>query len=198
LGDYFRFAVERTAKLDELLEGATARYHVSAYLAGRRFEELTLDVGFGEPPVGGSEWLRGTDLLSFAEIAPIEVPALPLEQHVAEKVHAYCRAYADGRASSRVKDLVDLVVILSLFPFQAGRLRSALYATFDARGVRPLPPELPPPPSGWDLAYRKMAAEVRLAPDVSIGYRQAAAFLNPILRGAVSDNAGWDPLRSTW
>ncbi len=56
LGDYFRFAVERTAKLDELLEGAAVRYHVTSYLAGRRFEELTLDIAsairYPESPSG--------------------------------------------------------------------------------------------------------------------------------------------------
>ena len=30
LGDHFRFAVEKTAKLDQLIEGAAVRYHVSA------------------------------------------------------------------------------------------------------------------------------------------------------------------------
>lgn len=133
LGDHFRFAVERTAKLDQLLEGAAVRYHVSAYLAERRFEELTVDVGFGGPWIAEPEWLSGPDLLSFAEIAPIEVPALPLEQHVAEKIHAYTRRYAGGHSSSRTKNLVDLALISSLFPFQASSLRGAFRATFDAR-----------------------------------------------------------------
>jgi predicted nucleotidyltransferase component of viral defense system len=103
LGDHFRFAVVRTDKLDQLLEGAAVRCHVSAYLAGRRFEELTVDVGFGDPQPVAPERLRGPDLLSFVEIAPIEVPALPLAPHVAEKVHAYTRSYAGGRASTRVR-----------------------------------------------------------------------------------------------
>src|SRR5262249_56064464 len=63
-------------------------------LAGRSFEVVTVDVGFSDPPVAHPERLRGPDLLSFAEIAPIEAPALPLKQHVAEKVHAYTRTYA--------------------------------------------------------------------------------------------------------
>ncbi|MDA8218851.1 MAG: nucleotidyl transferase AbiEii/AbiGii toxin family protein [Dehalococcoidales bacterium] len=198
LGDHFRFAVEKTARLDQLLEGAAVRYHVSAYLAGRRFEELTVDVGFGDPPLGEPERLRGPDLLSFAEIAPIEVPALPLEQHVAEKVHAYTRSYAGGHSSTRTKDLIDLALISSLFPFQAGRLRGAFRATFDARGTHPLPTTLRPPPAGWGPAYRRAAAEVGLEPDVSIGYQQAAVFLDPILGGAVSDASQWDPIRRSW
>lgn len=198
LGDHFRFAVVRTDRLDQLLEGAAVRYHVSAYLAGRRFEELTLDVGFGDPLTLEPERLRGPDLLSFAEIEPTEVPTLPLEPHVAEKVHAYTRSYAGGHSSTRTKDLIDLVLIPSLFSFQAGRLRTALRTTFDARATHPLPAVLPPPPLGWATAYRKLAAEVGMDPEVSIGHQRAAAFLDPILSGVVSDAAQWDPVRRTW
>ena len=162
LGDHFRFAVEKTAKLDQLLEGAAVRYHVSSYLAGRRFEELTLDVGFGDPLTAAPEWLRGPALLAFAEIEATEVPALPLEPHVAEKVHAYTRSYAGGRPSTRVKDLIDLVLIPSLFPFEASRLRSALRTTFGARGTHPIPSTLPLPPADWRSGYRRLAAEVGL------------------------------------
>ena len=198
LGDHFRFAVVRTDKLDQLLEGAAVRYHVSAYLAGRRFEELTVDVGFGDPLTVPPERLRGPDLLSFAEIAPIEVPALPLEQHVAEKVHAYTRSYAGGRASTRVKDLLDLVLIPSQFPFEAGRLRSALRATFGARETHRHRSALPPPPDEWRPGYRRMAAEVGLDPELSTGYAQARTVLDPILAGTGPDDARWDPARRTW
>lgn len=91
LGDYFRFAVVRTARLDEMTEGAAVRYHITAELAGRPFEEVVVDVGFGDPAVPDPDVLRGPDLLAFADIPPAAVPALPLEQHVAEKLHAYSR-----------------------------------------------------------------------------------------------------------
>ncbi len=130
------------------------RYHISTYLAGRRFEELTVDIGFGDPLIVAPERLRGPDLLSFAEIEAAEVPILPLEPHVAEKVHAYTRGYAGGRASTRVKDLVDLVLMPSQFPFEGRRLRRALGATFGARGTHPLPSALPPPPDAWRPGYR--------------------------------------------
>src|SRR5205823_3095407 len=42
LGDHFRFAVVRTDKLDQLLEGVAVRYRISSYLAERRFEELVV------------------------------------------------------------------------------------------------------------------------------------------------------------
>lgn len=198
LGDYFQFVVERTAKLDQLLEGAAVRYRVSSYLAGRRFEDISVDVGFGRPLTVGPARLRGPNLLGFAEIQPSEVPALPLEAHVAEKVHAYTRGYAGGRPSTRVKDLVDLVLISAQFPFKAGTLRRALQEAFDARRTHPLPATLPPPPVDWRTGYRRMATEIGLHQDLSAGYDEVRDFLDPVLNGTASDDARWDPSRRTW
>lgn len=197
-GDYFTFVIQRTGKLDAALESAAVRYHATAGLAGRPFEDVTVDVGFGDPPITDPELVRGPDLLSFAGIPPAEVPALPLEQHVAEKVHAYTRSYASGHHSTRAKDLIDLVMMSSLFSFQAGRVRRALLATFAARGTHTLPAALPSPPPGWRAAYRKMAPEVGLDPDVSVGYERVRAFLAPILSGSVPDDTQWNPTQHTW
>jgi len=198
LSDYFQFTIEKTDKLDALLEGAAVRYHVSASLAGRSFEEVTVDVGFGDPPVGGPERLRGPALLRFADIEPSEVPSVRTEPHVAEKLHAYTRQYAGGRPSTRVKDLIDLVLIATFLSFEAGRLRAALRTTFGVRGTHPLPVQVPAPPSQWTAAYAKMAAEVGLALELSVGYEQARMFLDPILSGAVPDSASWDSSRQRW
>jgi hypothetical protein len=69
------------------------RYRVRSELGGRRFEEVIVDIGFSDPLKWKPEPIRGTDLLVFAGIEQIEVPVLRLEQHVAEKVHAYSRTY---------------------------------------------------------------------------------------------------------
>lgn len=197
VGDYFTFVIRRTRRLDPTVEGAAVRYHATAELGGRPFEDVTVDVGFGDPPVADPELVRGPDLLSFADIRPVEVPALPLEQHVAEKVHAYTRSYA-GNPSTRVKDLIDLATMASLFGFQASRLRRTLETTFASRGTHALPTALPSPPPQWRVAYRRMAVEVGLDPDMSAGHRQAGAFLDPVLSGIVPDDARWDPARYTW
>jgi len=198
LGDYFGFAIQRMSRLDALLEGPAVRYHVTAELDGRPFEFVTVDVGFGGPPPLAPDVLRGLDLLGFAGVPPTEVPTLALEQHVAEKVHAYTRVYAGGRASTRVKDLVDLVLISAQFALAAGRLRRALDATFAMRAVQPLPSALPPPPGEWRPGYRRMAAEAGLDPELAAGYEQARAFLDPILDGSVPGDAKWDHVRRTW
>ncbi len=147
LGDYFTFAIERTGRLEVALEGAAVRYHVAAALDGRPFEDVIVDIGFADPIATVPETLQGPDLLRFAAIAPI---AVPIAQHVAEKAHAYTRMYAGERRSSRVKDLIDLVLIRFAIAFEADRIQGALRATFAQRGTHPLPAALPLPPADWD------------------------------------------------
>jgi hypothetical protein len=142
--DFFSFVVEKARDLGERAEGAV-RYHVRAELAGRLFEDAVVDVGFSDALPRTVDRLRGPDLLSFAEIEPVEVPALSLEQHVAEKVHAYSRTYGQGFTSSRVKDLVDLVLVKSFASLDADRLRESMVETFEKRRQHQLPEALPPP-----------------------------------------------------
>ena len=198
LDDYFTFIIERTGKPDMSGENTTVRYHVTAQLAGRRFDDVTVDVGFGDPVVTDPEVVRGPDLLNFADISPIEVPTLSLEQHVAEKLHAYTRRYAGGMTSTRVKDLIDLVMISSLFTLKAGRLRQALKAIFAARGNHALPVALPLPPSLWRIAYRNLAFEVGLDTGMDAGYEEVSAFLDPVLAGTIPDTSRWDPTQHKW
>jgi hypothetical protein len=197
LGDHFSFTIERTAKLDQLVEGSAVRYHVRADLAGRLFEEFLLDVGFDFPTGWEPETLRGPDLLAFADIEPVLAPSLPLELQIAEKVHAYTRGYGrSGIASTRVKDLVDLALIASTSSVGADRLRRALRETFTQRERHELPAALRRPPADWRVPYA-MALEVGLAAELDRGYELAARLLDPVLSGNLG-SAVWEPAAQKW
>jgi hypothetical protein len=198
LGDFFSLAVERTGDLDRLGDGAAVRYHVVAELAGRVFDEFVLDVGF-DPPAGVEpDRLHGPDLLAFAGIDPVVVPTLPLEFAVAEKVHAYTRSYGErSLASTRVKDLVDLVLIAGEAALDARRLREALEVTFDHRATHPRPPRLPGPPADWRVPYGRMARDIGLEPDLDAGHDLAASLVDPALAGEVVSGS-WDPGTRGW
>jgi hypothetical protein len=172
------------------------RYRVRAELAGRRFEEVMVDIGFSDPLKWKPDPIRGPDLLAFADIEPIEVPVLPLEQHIAEKVHAYTRTYGQGRRSSRAKDLVDLVLVKQLMVLDAARLRSALVGVFEGRPQQGLPDRLPPPPTDWAVPYQKLAKEVGIDPDLRAGYAEAAALLDPALADRATGR--WNPEKAAW
>ncbi len=198
LGDYFSFEIVKTSRLDVALEGAAVRYRAMADLAGRRFEDVIIDVGFGDPVILSPEVLQGPDLLSFANIDPVMVPTLPLAQHIAEKVHAYTRTYGSQRSSTRVKDLVDLVLIQAHSDFQASTLRAALNETFNVRGSHPLPDRLPPPPPFWTTAYRNLAVDVGIPRDIAEGFGLVARFLDPVLDGTIPEDGCWDTKLGSW
>jgi len=204
LGDYFVFNVERTDRLAALREATAVRYHVHAELASRTFEHVTVDIGFGPPPADRQprhvDTIMGPAVLAFAGIAPIRIPTLSLEDHIAEKLHAYTRGYweAGSVQSTRVKDLIDLVVISSTTPFSAHHLRTALMEVFEGRQGQDVPLHLPPPPSSWQRPYATMAQDVGLETDLAVGYAQAVIFLDPILSSAVPMAAVWDPSQRRW
>ena len=198
LGDFFVFVIQRTDRLDDLEDAAAVRYHVSCELAGRAFDDITVDVAFGSPELSGADTVRGPELLEFADIHAVEVPAIPLVRHVAEKLHAYTRAYGrSGRPSTRVKDLVDLALIASEAELDAVQLRRQLEATFSFRGTHRLPMELPRPPEDWTIPYGRLAREVGIPERIEQGHAQAAAMLDAVLSGRVADGA-WDPRAGVW
>lgn len=194
--DFFSFAVERAGPPPEGL-GWSHRFRLSAALGGRSFETFLLDVGFRGEPVTQSEILTTPDLLSFAELEPVRVPAMPLELQVAEKLHAYTRVYEGARASTRAKDLVDLALIARLAQLDAATLTRAIDETYVLRATHSRPRSLPPPPREWRAPFRRLAQSVDVAPDLGAGHATAAALLDPILSGDVA-RGRWSPHQGRW
>lgn len=196
LDDFFAFVIQKVSRITEEQDGAAVRYQVRADLASKLFENVIVDIGFSDPLAWQPDLIPGTDLLSFAGIDRIEVPTLPLEQHVAEKVHAYTREYGDGRSSSRVKDLIDLVLVKQSMKLDAALLRTALVGIFEGRKQQPLPASVPRPPSQWKVPYGKMATDVGMDPDLAAGHRAVGDLLNEILSGR--NKGSWDPAKGNW
>jgi hypothetical protein len=202
LNDFFTFTVERTARLDMMRDGAAVRYHVTAELASRTFDDVIVDVGFSDPLDPAPDTLAGINLLSYAGIERLEIPTVALKQHLAEKVHAYTRSYGGG-SSTRVKDLVDLVLAERFDTSHAGRFKHALTSIFAARGTHPIPTSLPRAPDDWAVAYGRLAAEVGLATASSIellndAHTEVTSFLQPVLDASVPDDSVWDPAACRW
>jgi hypothetical protein len=134
------------------------RFSVQAILAGRPFENFRLDVGGATKLVAPPEEIRESDLLAFAGIAPKRFRAVSLVQQFAEKVHALTFPWQD-RENTRVKDLVDLALILELAPPDPFVIRTALDVVFGHRGSHSIPAEIPDPPASWAAMYARSAAE---------------------------------------
>ncbi len=159
--DFFTFVIgEVMLDLDQAPEGG-ARFPVDARLDGRTFVRFHVDLGVGDEVIEPLEELTGDDWLGFAGIPAASVPALSAEQHWAEKLHAYTRP-REGATNTRVKDLVDLVLLIERHELSADRVRSAVEATFGRRRTHPVPVDLPPPPALWNRPFAILAAECGL------------------------------------
>ncbi len=197
LGDFFSFDVRRTPALDAATGFRAVRYTVRADLAGRLFEQFPVDIAFSESSPIQAEPLLGANSLEFAEVAALQLPVVSLEQHVAEKLHAYTGTFGhDERESTRVKDLVDLVLIGEMAELDAERLRHAIATVFEGRASQPLPNAVPPPPSSWGTPYAELARQVGIETDLGAGHSAAAHLLDPVLRSEAGGR--WDPEARNW
>ena len=163
--DWFTFAVGRTQQLQADQRGrATWRYSVQSYLAGRQFGTLKLDVAPRIEELEPTERVLLRNELSFAGIRSRTVELIDINRHAAEKLHALTRDYGN-RPNTRVRDLVDLVLLLENEYLDDDRCRVAIRTTFDQRGTHEPPSDLGDPPGGWTDDYAALVADLDIEAD---------------------------------
>jgi len=159
-GDFFYYRIgEAMMDLDGAPYGGE-RYPVESIMAGRTFVKFHLDVGVGDVVLDPPEQARMRDWLGFAGIAPPDVPMIQREQQFAEKLHAYTLPRATP--NSRVRDLVDMVLLIRFGTLDPDRVAQALHATFGRRATHSIPEALIPPPEAWSAPFARLAAECNL------------------------------------
>lgn len=177
LGDYFEFTVSAPGSRGKLAGPPLGghRFSVEARLDGRRFDRFPLDVGQGDVTMGEPVHLPGQVDLAFAGLPTPQFPVYPVGDHFAEKLHAYTTPRENP---SRVKDLVDMLLLIELGLGSTDLLRRGIEATFERYARHPLPEVLPEPPPHWQEAFARMAAEVDLpVSDLHEAYLHLRAFL---------------------
>lgn len=162
LGDHFEYKVSAPTSRGALAGPPAGghRFSVEALLAGRRFATFPLDVGQGDVTIREPDHIQGRIDLTFAGIATPRFPVYPVEDHFAEKLHAYTAPHA---VRTRVKDLVDMVLLIDQGLEPSPLLRESIAATFQRYARHPLLPALPPPPAEWQETFPPLAREVGLA-----------------------------------
>jgi hypothetical protein len=180
--DGFEFRLAgRPEVLESDDESRTLRYSIEARIAGRQFEQIPLEVRAHDliPPTADA--FRGTDLLGIIGIEPPVIRIVPLDYHFADKIHAFTRPRKTP--NSRVKDLIDMDLLIDLGLPEPDRLRTALEDVFAHRATHPLPAVLLAPPESWRDDYRSRASEIPGAvTDVDAGFERVAAFFRSIGR----------------
>lgn len=144
---------------------AAWRVKVQCSVEGRRFEALTLDVVSQFREVADAiERLVIPPPVSGPGIGSVTMEAVDVYQHAAEKFHAIGRLYAGERPSSRVKDLVDLALLIEAgLLTDLATLHRRLVVVHGSRDGRPPPPTLPSPPTAWETGYALLVADLDLS-----------------------------------
>jgi hypothetical protein len=165
-GDFFQFLISEPILDIEAAPYGGARFHIEARLDERTFSKFHLDVGVGDTILKPLDLLESRNWLAFAGIQARAYPTLSKEQQFAEKIHAYTLPREADRPNSRVKDLIDLILLIGAGDLDAERIKPALKATFRHRGTHSLPKEFPDPPKDWDKPFQRLAQEVGIETDL--------------------------------
>jgi hypothetical protein len=174
LGDWFEFTFGSPVMDLTAAPYGGARYPVEARMDQRIFARFHLDAGVGDVVSPPLETIECRDWLGFAGIQPSQVRMIGCEQQFAEKLHAYTLPCSS--ANSRVKDLVDMALLIGSSGLGGRRVADELQLTFERRGTHDLPASLIPPPADWQVPFRALAEECRLPGDLAAVFTEVQEF----------------------
>ncbi|MEU1373447.1 nucleotidyl transferase AbiEii/AbiGii toxin family protein [Streptomyces triculaminicus] len=188
--DGFRFRVAAPVALKADVAGRGGwRFSVEAHLAGKVFAGIRVDVVDRGEEITLTERLPLPNTLEFAGAPSRAIEAVDRRQHFAEKLHALTRDYGD-RPNTRVKDLVDLVLLAESGLSGDMDLLKAVRHVFAVRATHEVPLVLPDPPPRWRDDYPEIAGE--LATGIPPTLDAAMALVRERWARTLAEDAGKD------
>ena len=180
VADWFEFTIGPPAMDLDAAPYGGARYPVESWMDGRIFARFHLDAGIGDVVIQPVEIIECRDWLGFAGIAKPRVRTISREQQFAEKLHAYTLPRSSD--NSRVKDIVDLALLIRSGGLAIKLTADAVHMTFDRRRTHDLPSPLPKPPGNWQGRFRALAEECQLAGDMGALFCEVEEFVERMMK----------------
>lgn len=198
VGDWCRFELRSARAVDQ---GATGvRIPIRMSIGTTEWAQFSIDLVGEEPAMTGEP----DDVLPLTRVAIPDIQqrgyrAYPLVDHVADKVVATFDRYGSAQlASTRYKDLLDLVAIVSAAEIDAAGQLAALTSEASRRDVR-LPAHFDVPDRAlWERGYaREARASIASVPTtLADALDLVRPFIEPLLNGSAVGR--WDPQRRSW
>ena len=198
LGDWFRLETGRSTSVSDGANGV--RIPVTARLGATVWTKFHVDVV--------AENIRMTGIAEDVPPLPtLDLPGLersgyrayPLVDHIADKTCAILERHGpERRPSTRFKDLIDLVSVVSRAALPADEQRNALYSEAERRGLT-LPREFSVPDrSLWEPGFAAEATRALALPAGTLDQALALTepFLDPLLNRTATGT--WNPHVSSW
>jgi len=198
VGDWFRFELGPAGPMDGGAKGV--RIPVAAYVGATMWVEFHVDlVGSDLRMTGDPEDVPPLARVVMPNVEQHGYRAYPLVDHIADKIAAtFERHGATSAPSTRYRDLVDLVAIVSQTTVDAGPQMTALRS--EARRRRLMLPESfdVPDRALWGPGYAAEAERslLPLALSLDEALDLVRPFTDPLLDGTASGT--WDPKAHRW
>lgn len=161
--DRFVFAVGIPTSLEPDAAGNPGwRFTVTSTLGGKVFDQVRMDVVLRGEELAATELITLPGTLAFAGVPARQIQSVDRRQHFAEKLHALTRNYGN-RPNTRVKDLLDLLLLIGDGLQADTRLLDVAQHVFRVRATHPVPATIPDPPPAWTTIFPKLAADCDLS-----------------------------------
>ncbi len=180
IGDFFEYIIGEPMHDLENAPYGGARYPIDAQIDGRSFVKFHIDVSSGDSVEEPYEYLNGNPWLAFANIPAVSFPSICQEEQFSEKLHAYTLPRRD-RENSRVRDLIDMVLLIDQGTINETKLLHCIQKTFRIRNTHSLPIKLPTPPAFWKTPFADMATSCQIDPSIDLQFEKLCAFCHEIL-----------------
>jgi hypothetical protein len=174
LSDHFIYRIGSPIKDLENAPYGGLRYPVSTIIDNRLFVQFQLDVGV-DLVVDRVENIDAPKWLDYCDIPAPTIWMISAKQQFCEKLHAYTLP-REGRLNSRTKDLVDMVLLLSMYTFAPQDFPPLLEKIFRVRNTHSLPDELASPPKEWEIPFAVMSKECGLNLTIDESFSQVQTF----------------------
>lgn len=176
------------------------RVPVTAYFGASTLSQFPVDIVADLPVVAAVERRHLEPAVRLDACADLPAFTLyPMSDQVADKLCAMYEHHGKHETpSSRYRDLVDLLIVITNHPLDAKLLAAALRAEAHRRQLV-LPHRLEPPGTAWRQGYREEARRSGLPTALRTldAALTTAACLDPVLGGTRTAGT-WQPQTATW
>lgn len=198
IGDWFRFELGPSRPIAD--GGSSVRIPLVARIGTTHWAEFHVDVvGRDVRMTGQAELVPPLAQVAMPDLEQHGYRAYPLVDHIADKVAAVLERRGEPpRPSTRYKDLVDLVAVVTRAAVPAASQMTALRSEAGRRGIS-LPAEFDVPDRNlWERGYAAEANRSVLPIPRTLDDALAAVrpFLNPLLAGTAAGR--WEPAQGRW
>lgn len=202
LGDFVTFSFAEMTSIkaeDEYRTGMKARFHVR--LGNKKLQDVSIDLVVDEIPQEEFDTVIPVNRIAVRDIPSYAYRIYAVESSLADKFCGVMERHG-SRASSRQKDLVDVVVYARICTVDGAKLSRRLKLECIARNMPQ--PEHFEIPAEWlgtgGAGFRKLCKQVPLASgveSVASAAALAAALFDPALDGSALGKK-WNPISESW